>query len=171
METARHLGLVGGFTYFVGLSSLLGIWGASLRKCQRGQEFLFLPCMGLSLWTVPTLKWPCAAFPFDGILNNYHCRRRSVLPALISAGWYKLDGSGLAFVPRGQTMTSIDLHWTRSSGLVNVWPVRSPGGVLEILWPALSSSARVLAHAQPLPPLNPYYKKTLCQILPDGRHE
>ena len=32
----------------------------------------------------------------------------------------------LAFVPAGQTMTSIDSHCTRPLGLVNIWPARLP---------------------------------------------
>ena len=54
------------YLLWVGLSYLLGVWGALSVKCQRGPEFLFLPLMGLDLCAIPILKWPCAAFWFSG---------------------------------------------------------------------------------------------------------
>ena len=67
---------------------------------------------------------------------------------------------------RDQTMTCIDLHWTRFSCLANQSTARSCGLVpgdlalcLMTLWPVLTSIALGSARVWPPPPLNHYYKK------------
>ena len=78
----------------------------------------------------------------------------------------------------GQTMTSIESHCTRPSGLVNLWPARSPGfvpgdlakaSIVHIAYTdaitSITSSAGVLACVQPIPPQNSLLKKNFCKIV------
>ena len=60
-----------GFTHFAGLSSLLSVWGASIRECQQGQEVLSLSRMSLNIYVAPTIRDPSAIFRHSWMSDYY----------------------------------------------------------------------------------------------------